>query len=153
MKTLKIACTALILLAGTFAAACSSDTETEAADRVEIDGLDEGVHFPYDPEEGVSFSISANKTWSISKSGLDWLTVSQMNGGSKLPATITLTAAPNDDLERSGELTVYAGAHVQRVTVTQDAFPIVPTLTLDGLTDLNDLQDAVLAAAPAPPSS
>ena len=51
------------------------------------------------------------------------------------PATITLTAAPNDDLERSGELTVYAGAHVQRVTVTQDAFPIVPTLTLDGLTD------------------
>lgn len=135
MKTLKIACTALILLAGTFAAACSSDTETEAADRVEIDGLDEGVHFPYDPEEGVSFSISANKTWSISKSGLDWLTVSQMNGGSKLPATITLSAAPNDDLERSGELTVYAGAHVQRVTVTQDAFPIVPTLTLDGLTD------------------
>ena len=112
MKTLKIACTALILLAGAFAAACSSDTETEAADRVEIDGLDEGVHFPYDPEEGVSFSISANKTWSISKSGLDWLTVSQMNGGSKLPATITLTAAPNDDLERSGELTVYAGAHV-----------------------------------------
>ena len=41
MKTLKIACTALILLAGAFAAACSSDTETEAADRVEIDGLDE----------------------------------------------------------------------------------------------------------------
>ena len=43
MKTLKIACTALILLAGTFAAACSSDTETEAADRVEIDGLATGV--------------------------------------------------------------------------------------------------------------
>ncbi len=135
MKTLKIACTALILLAGIFAAACSSDPETEAADRVEIDGLEEGLHFPYNPEEGVSFSISANKTWSISKSGLDWLTVSQMNGGSKLPATITLTAAPNDDVERSGELTVYAGAHLQRVTVTQEAFPIVPTLTLDGLTD------------------
>ena len=135
MKTLKIACTALILLAGIFAAACSSDPETEAADRVEIDGLEEGLHFPYNPEEGVSFSISTNKTWSISKSGLDWLTVSQMNGGSKLQATITLSAAPNDDLERSGELTVYAGAHVQRVTVTQDAFPIVPTLTLDGLTD------------------
>ncbi len=135
MKTLKIACTALILLAGIFAAACSSDPETEAADRVEIVGLDEGVLFPYNPEEGVSFSISTNKTWSISKSGLDWLTVSQMNGGSKLPATITLAAAPNDDLERSGELVLYAGAYVQRVTVTQEAFPIVPTLTLDGLTD------------------
>ena len=93
MKTLKIACTAL-MLAGIFAAACSSDPETEAADRVEIDGLEEGLHFPYNPEEGVSFSISTNKTWSISKSGLDWLTVSQMNGGSKLPATITLSAAP-----------------------------------------------------------
>lgn len=135
MKTPKIACTALILLTGIFAAACSSDRETEAADRVEIDGLGEGLHFPYNPDESVTFSISTNKTWSIAKSGLDWLTVSQMNGGSKLPATITLTAALNDDLERSGELTVYAGARVQRVTVTQEAFPIVPTLTLDGLTD------------------
>ena len=95
MKTLKIACTALILLAGVFAAACSTDPETEAADRVEIDGLDDGLHFPYHPEESASFSISSNKTWSISKSGLDWLTVSQMNGGSKLPATISLSAAPN----------------------------------------------------------
>ena len=135
MKTLKIACTALILLAGVFAAACSTDPETEAADRVEIDGLDDGLHFPYHPEESASFSISSNKTWSISKSGLDWLTVSQMNGGSKLPATISLSAAPNDDLERSGELTIYTGAYVQTVTVTQEAFPIVPTLTLDGLTD------------------
>ena len=40
MKTLKIACTALILLAGVFAAACSTDPETEAADRVEVSGLD-----------------------------------------------------------------------------------------------------------------
>lgn len=135
MKTLKIACTALILLAGVFAAACSTDPETEAADRVEIDGLDDGLHFPYHPEESASFSISSNKTWSISKSGLDWLTVSQMNGGSKLPATISLSAAPNDDMERSGELTIYTGAFVQTVTVTQEAFPIVPTLTLDGLTD------------------
>lgn len=135
MKTLKIACTALILLAGVFAAACSTDPETEAADRVEIDGLDDGLHFPYHPEESASFSISSNKTWSISKSGLDWLTVSQMNGGSKLPATISLSAAPNDDMERSGELTIYTGAYVQTVTVTQEAFPIVPTLTLDGLTD------------------
>ncbi len=135
MKTLKNICSALILLTGLFAAACSSDVETEAADRVEIDGLEEELHFPYDPTESVTFSISANKTWSIAKSGLDWLTVSQMNGGSKLQATVTLSAAPNDDLERNGELTIYAGAHVQRVTVTQDAYPIVPTITLDGLTD------------------
>ena len=68
MKTLKIACTALILLAGIFAAACSSDPETEAADRVEIDGLDEEVHFPYDPEEGVSFSISISNFSTVSPS-------------------------------------------------------------------------------------
>lgn len=135
MKPLKIVCTALILLTGIFAAACSSELETEAADRVEIDGLEEQIHFSYDPAESVTFTISANKTWSIAKSGLDWLLVSQMNGGAKLPATITLTATPNDDLERSGELTLYAGASVRRVAVTQDAFPIVPTLTLEGLTD------------------
>lgn len=58
-----------------------------------------------------------------------------MNGGSKLPATIRLSAEANDDLERSGELTIYAGACVQTVTVTQDAYPITPTITLNGLTD------------------
>lgn len=137
MKTLKLACVSLFLLAGAFAASCSSDPETEAADRVEIDGLDDNLRFSYAPaaDETFSFSISSNKTWSIAKSDLAWLTVSQMNGGSKLPATVTLSATANDDLERSGRLTIYAGADVRTVTVTQDAFPIVPTITLDGLTD------------------
>lgn len=142
MKTLNLASTSLLLmlalLTGQFAASCSSDPETEAADQVEIDGLGgDELTFPHSPteSEAVNITISSNKTWSIAKSNLDWLVVSQMNGGSKLPATVTLTAKPNDDLERSGELTIYAGALVQTVTVTQEAFPIVPTITLSGLTD------------------
>lgn len=133
--TLKSVCASLLLLSGVFAASCSSDPESEAVDRVEITGLDSGVKFAYDASESVTFTVASNKTWSIAKSGLDWLTVSQMNGGSKLPATVRLTAQANDDAERSGELTLYAGAYVQRVTVTQEACPIVPTITLSGLTD------------------
>ena len=125
----------MLLLSGVVAASCSSDPATEAADRVEVNGLDDRVRFTCDAEENITFTIVSNKTWSIAKSGLDWLTVSQMNGGSKLPATIRLSAEANDDLERSGELTIYAGACVQTVTVTQDAYPITPTITLSGLTD------------------
>ena len=141
MKTLKHASTSLLLilalLSGQFAVSCSSDPETEAADHVEISGLEDELRFPHSPmeNEAVNIKISSNKTWSISKSNLDWLTISQMNGGSNFPATITLTAKPNDDLERSGELTIYAGALVRTVTVTQEAFPIVPTITLSGITD------------------
>ena len=87
MTTLKIACASLLLLSGVMAASCSSDTETEAADRVEVSGLDDTVRFTYDAAESVAFTVASNKTWSIAKNGLDWLTVSQMNGGSKLPAT------------------------------------------------------------------
>lgn len=135
MTTLKIACASLLLLSGVMAASCSSDTETEAADRVEVSGLDDTVRFTYDAAESVAFTVASNKTWSIAKNGLDWLTVSQMNGGSKLPATVRLTAEANDDLERSGHLTIYAGALAQTVTVTQEACPVVPTITLGGLAD------------------
>ena len=135
MTTLKIACASLLLLSGVMAASCSSDTETEAADRVEVSGLDDTVRFTYDAAESVAFTVASNKTWSIAKNGLDWLTVSQMNGGSKLPATVRLTAEANDDLERSGHLTIYAGAFAQTVTVTQEACPVVPTITLGGLAD------------------
>ena len=135
MTTLKIACASLLLLSGVMAASCSSDTETEAADRVEVSGLDDTVRFTYDAAESVAFTVGKDKTWSIAKNGLDWLTVSQMNGGSKLPATVRLTAEANDDLERSGHLTIYAGALAQTVTVTQEACPVVPTITLGGLAD------------------
>ena len=135
MTPLKFECASLLLLSGVLAASCSSDTETEAADRVEVSGLDDTVRFTYDAAESVAFTVASNKTWSIAKNGLDWLTVSQMNGGSKLPATVRLTAEANDDLERSGHLTIYAGALAQTVTVTQEACPVVPTITLGGLAD------------------
>ncbi len=45
------------------AASCSSDTETEAADRVEVSGLDDTVRFTYDAAESVAFTVASNKTW------------------------------------------------------------------------------------------
>ena len=135
--------------AGMSMSSCSSDPEVEAADSVEVRNLQDEICFAYDSEEPLAFSIVSNKTWSIAKSNLDWLEVSQMNGGSKYPSTVLLTPSVNDDLERSGILTVYAGATTRRVTIMQEAFPIVPEITLrSGLPDDKTLRFSYTDAAP-----
>ena len=153
MISLKTRISRLLLLAawaaGMSMSSCSSDPEVEAADSVEVRNLQDEICFAYDSEETLAFSIVSNKTWSIAKSNLDWLEVSQMNGGSKYPSTVLLTPSVNDDLERSGILTVYAGATTRRVTIVQEAFPIVPEITLrSGLPDDKTLRFSYTDAAP-----
>ena len=153
MISLKTRISRLLLLAawaaGMSMSSCSSDPEVEAADSVEVRNLQDEICFAYDSEEPMAFSIVSNKTWSIAKSNLDWLEVSQMNGGSKYPSTVLLTPSVNDDLERSGILTVYAGATTRRVTIVQEAFPIVPEITLrSGLPDDKTLWFSYTDAAP-----
>lgn len=153
MISLKTRISRLLLLAawaaGMSMSSCSSDPEVEAADSVEVRNLQDEICFAYDSEEPLAFSIVSNKTWSIAKSNLDWLKVSQMNGGSKYPSTVLLTPSVNDDLERSGILTVYAGATTRRVTIVQEAFPIVPEITLrSGLPDDKTLRFSYTDAAP-----
>ena len=148
MIFLRKMCILGLLLAGWLAVGCSSSPERESEDSVLIEGLDaETIDFPSTPQEGFSFRIASNKTWSIAKSNLEWLAVSPMNGGSKLPATVTLTAEPNDDLAREGGLTLYAGAYSRSVIVRQEAFPIVPEITLSGL-DGNTVEFAFTATDP-----
>lgn len=153
MISLKTRISRLLLLAawaaGMSMSSCSSDPEVEAADSVEVRNLQDEICFAYDSEEPLAFSIVSNKTWSIAKSNLDWLEVSQMNGGSKYPSTVLLTPSVNDDLERSGILTVYAGATTRRVAIVQEAFPIVPEITLrSGLPDDKTLRFSYTDAAP-----
>lgn len=153
MISLKTRISRLLLLAawaaGMSMSSCSSDPEVEAADSVEVRNLQDEICFAYDSEDPLAFSIVSNKTWSIAKSNLDWLEVSQMNGGSKYPSTVLLTPSVNDDLERSGILTVYAGATTRRVTIVQEAFPIVPEITLrSGLPDDKTLRFSYTDAAP-----
>lgn len=153
MISLKTRISRLLLLAawaaGMSMSSCSSDPEVEAADSVEVRNLQDEICFAYDSEEPLAFSIVSNKTWSIAKSNLDWLEVSQMNGGSKYPSTVLLTPSVNDDLERSGILTVYAGATTRRVTIVQEAFSIVPEITLrSGLPDDKTLRFSYTDAAP-----
>lgn len=153
MISLKTRISRLLLLAawaaGMSMSSCSSDPEVEAADSVEVRNLQDEICFAYDSEEPLAFSIVSNKTWSIAKSNLDWLEVSQMNGGSKYPSTVLLTPSVNDDLERSGILTVYAGATTRRVTIVQEAFPIVPEITLrSGLPDDKTLRFSYTDAVP-----
>ena len=109
---------------------CSTNDTSATEDMVQIDNLIEMIEFSSQPEDGVSFSSTSTRTWSIVKKNLEWATISQMNGGANHKSTITITADDNDDLARSGEMILYAGNTTNSVTIRQDAFPIVPRIVL-----------------------
>ena len=125
-KTLKLIFLPLVLLSGLFMTSCAEE-EKGTEEVVDIKGFDD-IRLSYDGSENATFTVSSTRTWSVSKSGMDWLTVTPANGGSGKLAVVTVRAEANDDLERSGELTVRAGSVKKTITVTQDAFPIVPEI-------------------------
>lgn len=125
-KSLKLIFLPLAVLSGLFLASCAEE-EKGTEEAVDIKGLDD-IRLSYDGSENAMFTVSSTRTWSVSKSGMDWLTVSPANGGSGRLATVTVRAEANDDLERSGQLTVRAGSVKKTITVTQEAFPIVPEI-------------------------
>lgn len=127
-KTLSLVLLALMALPGLALTSCADD-EKGTEEVVDISGLSD-IRLPYDGTQDATFTVSSTRTWSVSKSGMDWLSVTPVNGGSGKRATVTLRAEANDDLERSGQLTVRAGSQKKTITVIQDAFPIVPELKI-----------------------
>ena len=125
-KSLKLIFLPLAVLSGLFLTSCAEE-EKGTEEVVDIKGLDD-IRLSYDGSENATFTVSSTRTWSVSKSDMDWLTVTPANGGSGRLATVTVRAEANDDLERSGQLTVRAGSVKKTITVTQDAFPIVPEI-------------------------
>lgn len=125
-KSLRLIFLPLMILSGLFLASCAEE-EKGTEEVVDINGLSD-IRLSYDGSENATFTVSSTRTWSVSKSGMDWLTVTPVNGGSGKLATVTVKAEANDDLERSGRLTVRAGSVKRTITVTQDAFPIVPEI-------------------------
>ena len=125
-KSLRLIFLPLMVLSGLFLASCAEE-EKGTEEVVDINGLSD-IRLSYDGSENATFTVSSTRTWSVSKSGMDWLTVTPVSGGSGKLATVTVKAEANDDLERSGRLTVRAGSVKRTITVTQDAFPIVPEI-------------------------
>ena len=76
-----------------------------------------------------SFSIASNTDWTIICSE-SWLTVSPDSGSDD--GTITVTADSNIDItERTAIITISGtGVEEQTINVTQDAAPIIPTLSV-----------------------
>ena len=136
-RSLKLVSLTLMALSGLFLASCAEE-EKGTDEVVDINGLSD-IRLSYDGSENATFTVSSTRTWSVSKSGMDWLTVTPANGGSGRLATVTLRAEANDDLERSGQLTVRAGSVKKTITVIQDAFPIVPEIKV------YDLESDVIA--------
>lgn len=136
-RLLKLVSLTLMALSGLFLASCAEE-EKGTDEVVDINGLSD-IRLSYDGSENATFTVSSTRTWSVSKSGMDWLSVTPANGGSGKPATVTLRAEANDDLERSGQLTVRAGSVKKTITVIQDAFPIVPEIKV------YDLESDVIA--------
>ncbi len=66
-----------------------------------------------------SFTVKSNRNWTV-KADADWLAVNPTYGSaSKKDATITVTALPNADFNRTGTVTVSTDFDYKTITVTQ----------------------------------
>ena len=100
----------LLAVAGLLIAGCIAEEgkPDEKKDSVELTGFQESISLSYDGSETASFKVVSGMTWSVTKSaGSEWLTISPANGGANTPAEVTISVAPNDDLERSASFTLY----------------------------------------------
>ncbi|MGM9737795.1 MAG: BACON domain-containing protein [Candidatus Cryptobacteroides sp.] len=127
MRTLRLILLPFALLSVLSFHGCSSDGTGEEPESVEISGLQENMQFSYDGTDSVYFTVTSNRTWSISKtSGLSWLKFTPTSGGSGRTFNVLVTASLNDDLERGGQVVLHAGSVNRTINVTQGPFPIVP---------------------------
>lgn len=128
-----------IPLLAALAISCQEKPQEEK-ESVRIDGIAESVDIPAVSEVDVTFTIETNVDWSITKSNLDWLTISPMRGTAKEGVqTIALVAENNQEEEsRSGKFTLTAGSTTKTVTVTQAALVVVPNFVVNGI-DANTL--------------
>lgn len=67
----------------------------------------------------VEVIVEDDKTWTVSKTSADWLSISPENGTGK--ATVTLTATENTDVERQATLTFSSEGKNVTLVVTQKA--------------------------------
>ncbi|MDY3783678.1 MAG: BACON domain-containing protein [Candidatus Cryptobacteroides sp.] len=121
----------LLAVAGLLISGCIAEEgkPDEKKDSVELTGFQESIYLSYDGSETASFKVVSGMTWSVTKSaGSEWLTISPANGGANTPAEVTISVAPNDDLERSASFTFYCASVEKTATVTQAAMPIVPEI-------------------------
>lgn len=121
----------LLAVAGFLISGCVAEEgkPDEKKDSVELTGFQESINLSYDGSETAAFKVVSDMTWSVTKSaGSDWLTISPANGGANTPAEVTISVAPNDDLERTASFTFYCASVEKTATVTQAAFPIVPEI-------------------------
>lgn len=111
-----------ILLAACVLAACQG-SEATGPETVEVKNLPEKILLPVAPEDPVQFEILSNRPWSISQSGLDWLTISPMKRlGGPDPVVVTIQAGENTSFgARSGSFTIQAGENFSRTVTVEQA--------------------------------
>lgn len=124
----------IVLLAVTALVFSCANQQEEEKESVQVSGLPESLAFAAIPAEGASFTIESNVAWSISKTGLDWLTLDPMRGNAAHGVqTVTITAAENkDEAARSGSFTLRAGSYEKTVQASQSGATVIPTFTLSG---------------------
>ena len=110
---------------GAFSRSVRVFQEAGSTEPFAISGVDEGrILFDPDDAEPVSFTVFSGKEWTARTEGLDWCTVSPLEGGRNQQATLTLLPSPNKvEEERSGTILFLEGEEaIARVTVAQGAF-------------------------------
>ncbi len=130
----KSAMMALSALALTVVVGCSEDPTEDSTPAIptitlsEID-VESGVEFLYSAANTVSFTLTTDASWEITKSD-GWFSVSPKSGEAGEAILITVAAAPNEEEARESSFTITSnsGDNVRKVTaeqvvkVSQEAF-------------------------------
>ena len=116
----------IVIRAGdSFSQTVSLIQEAGTADPFTVSGVEGGkVLFDPDATEPVTFAVYGGTDWTARAEGLDWCTVSPLEGGRKQYATLTLTPQKNKlEKERGGAIVFLDGEkELARVEVVQGAF-------------------------------
>jgi len=118
---LYITAVALALSAGFYG--CKKDKDPE------LDASPKSLNFTH-AGESKTFNVTSDVNWTISGNH-DWLTISDASG--KGDKAVTVTATANAGAARTATLTIAAkGAKDVPISVTQEAAPPIPVITING---------------------
>lgn len=120
------------LLVGVLAFSCSNAKDPVEPDKLTVEGIAHELTIPYDQTEKISFTVTSNISWSISKSNLDWISISPMSGGAGSAVEVSLIPKANDGDARMGSIKIMAGEKNESITIAQQAAPLIPSVVVMG---------------------
>jgi len=117
------------------AVSCRKEQSNEPdAERIEIFGF-EDIDVSRDGDRTHTFTVNANRDWSVSRRESSWVDVIPCSGRAGKPAEVTIIVDPNYNAARETMLTLTCGSVKRSVRVGQEAAAVIPVITVSGVQD------------------